>query len=105
MIDIKSILIPLLGSGPIKTWNQKQYQQRLIELTKASIRAYILAGKSEKQAKEASITIGRIYQIGWFRKQPNDEVFSRIEEHVKLSEISFRSKPLAQAIARSLTHR
>lgn len=100
---VRKILTPLLGLGPLSRLQPKVFHQTLAMLVKATTEAYIEYG--DITAKDRAITVGRIFQIGWFKKQSNDEIFKAIEDNVRVSAVSVKSKPIALAIRQAMNHR
>ena len=76
--------------------NKAMFQKSLANLVQTASQHFQL---------EHVVNIGRIYQVSWFRKYPNDAILEEIERYYFMAILSKKSRPLAQAIRRAMYQR
>jgi hypothetical protein len=87
---MRRIKAPISNGGFIRSWKTKEMKVYLKEFLNVVAKEYISEGGD--YAKERAISLGRVLQIGWYRRQPNDKIFADIERLVRANDIILKSK-------------
>lgn len=59
--------------GQVRKWDKPSFEKNLKDFVQNVARYH--AKDSERSVRERTIVLGRILQVGWFRKLSNEDIF------------------------------